>query len=290
MASNTRLPEPLDCSNLACDWPIWKRTILMFLLANGKDMDPEPKKIATFLWLAGPKAAELYDDGTTNGIVGDQTGSTERQTSSGTRTLDEVLQSFENFCIPKKNPTMESFKFNNIKQKEKQSFADFETELRKQIQYCEFKCECGKSYENSMLIDQIVIGVSDKKLQLRLLDTKKETLPEIVDKCKTFEAVHKNKSLLDKTIVHQTVYSAECDMPEVRAITRRCYNCGSLFIPGHLKDCRARGISCHNCGRQGNFSKFCKQTTSKPESGFKPKNLSVKPKKLSAVNWADESE
>lgn len=158
---------------------------------------------------------------------------------------------------------MVSFKFNNITQKEKQFFADFETDLRKQVQYCEYKCECGKSYEDRMLVDQIIIGVNDKKLQLKLLDTKNEKLIDIIDKCKAFEVANQNKSLLDKNIVHQAVHSVEskeCTPSEsINAISRRCYNCGSTFGPGHLNECKAKTINCHSCGRRGHFSRFCKQ-------------------------------
>lgn len=47
------------------------------------------------------------------------------------RTLNNVLKAFDEYCIPKKkyNITMESFKFNNIVQKEKQPFVEFEIEL-----------------------------------------------------------------------------------------------------------------------------------------------------------------
>lgn len=78
MTSNDRLPEVLDCTNLSREWPLWKRTFQMYMLATGKDELTEPKKIATFLWLAGTNATEIYNtlfpnDGTTDGMVGTET-------------------------------------------------------------------------------------------------------------------------------------------------------------------------------------------------------------------------
>ncbi|KAJ6639461.1 hypothetical protein Bhyg_12206 [Pseudolycoriella hygida] len=190
MATYDRLPSELDCSNLSRDWPNWKRTFQMYMMATGKDGEKEPKKIASFLWLIGKRGMEIYDtlfpnDGTAEGLVGNLL-------NPATVTSNSV------YCIPRRNITMESFKFNNIVQKEKQSFADFETELRTQVQYCTFKCTCGLSYEDRMLIDRIIIGVNDKKLQLKLLDTKDEKLFDVINKCKAFEAASQNNLLLDK--------------------------------------------------------------------------------------------
>lgn len=77
MASNDRLPNELDCTNLAKEWPTWKRTFLMYMMASDKMEQPEPKKIATFLWLIGSSAMDIYNtlfpnDGTMEGIIGKQ--------------------------------------------------------------------------------------------------------------------------------------------------------------------------------------------------------------------------
>lgn len=61
---------------------------------------------------------------------------------------------------------MEAFKFHKIAQKEKQTFAEFETELRTQAQFCEFQClKCNTPYPDRMLRDRIIIGINDKSLQ-----------------------------------------------------------------------------------------------------------------------------
>ncbi|KAJ6648074.1 Gag polyprotein, partial [Pseudolycoriella hygida] len=269
MATYDRLPSELDCSNLSRDWPNWKRTFQMYMMATGKDGEKEPKKIASFLWLIGKRGMEIYDtlfpnDGTAEGLVGNLL-------NPATVTSNSV------YCIPRRNITMESFKFNNIVQKEKQSFADFETELRTQVQYCTFKCTCGLSYEDRMLIDRIIIGVNDKKLQLKLLDTKDEKLFDVINKCKAFEAASQNKLLLDKNIqptINSVENQRELHLLETKA--RRCYNCGSSFQPGHVKECRARNVQCRSCLRVGHFAKWCKQSKQENKSN---KNVDDKPRK-----------
>lgn len=94
---------------------------------------------------------------------------------------------------------MESFKFKNIAQEEKQPFVEFETELRKQIEFCEYNCN-GASYSGRMLKDRIIIGVYDKKLQLKLLDGKDEPFQKVIEMCKTYEAAKEKRVLLWRNI------------------------------------------------------------------------------------------
>ncbi len=298
MTTNDRLPPELDCSNLAREWPVWKRTFQMYMIATGKDVESESKKIATFLWLVGARAMDIYstlfpNDGSTNGILGKPATAKDTNESNATRTLQAVIEAFDGHCIPRKNGTMESFKYNTIVQKERQPFVEFETELRKQIQFCEYKCTCGLSYEERMLRDRIIIGVCDKKLQLQLLDGKDQPVNDVIDKCKAFEAANKNKLLLDKGVV-QTVNSVEDQqLNVVDAIARRCYNCGALFGPGHLVECKAKRVSCNGCGKVGHFARFCKFGKAKWNNNNKQSGLEVKnkieegKKETKSLIWGD---
>lgn len=261
----------------------------MYMRATGKANGTESTKIATFLWLIGRQAREIYNtlfpnDGTENGILGEDIvmapvqGENAAVAVVNQRTLNDVLKAFDGYCIPKKNTTMESFKFNNILQKEKQPFAEFETELRKQIQFCDFnsKCECGKElkYEERMLKDRIIIGVEDKKLQLKLLDGKDEPLNKVIEMCKTYEAAKENKVMLNEKNQSSINSMVEQQPVEtVNAVTRRCYNCGNDFNANHLQSCKAKDINCRSCGRKGHFQRFCKSKGQQiNNNGTKPEN------------------
>lgn len=156
---------------------------------------------------------------------------------------------------------MESHKFNKVVQKEHQPFSEFETDLREQMQLCEYKCECGKSYEDRTLRDRIIVGVYDKKLQLKLLDARDELLPRVVSTCKAYEAANANKGMLDaKQAVVNILTINTNEMVEtaaVSAINRFCYNCGGPWKFGHKNECKARDIICHMCRKKEHFQKFC---------------------------------
>ncbi|XP_055845043.1 uncharacterized protein LOC129911315 [Episyrphus balteatus] len=290
--SNDRLPCELDCSNLASEWKNWKRNFLMYMIATNKIAETEARKIATFLWLVGPKASDIFNtlfpnDSMLESIFvnhhpnqpepeheePDQNEDEEEAdddaesvatvvvgNENGQLTLELVLKKFDEYCLPRKNTTMETFKFNTIVQKDKQSFAEFETELRKQISYCEFNCKCGVSYEDRMLRDRIIIGVCDKNLQLKLLDGKNDPLKNVVEKCKTFEAATANKNILDKGV--KTLNEVKTEPTDYDgqacAVYRACFNCGGPYKYGHMDECRAKRVTCNKCLKVGHFSKFCR--------------------------------
>ena len=310
--SDDRLPKELDCTNVAKEWRAWKSEFLMYMRATGKANGSESTKLATFLWLIGRQARDIYNtlfpnDGTENGILGEEIvvapvgGENADQNQNvavavaNQRTLKDVLLAFDGYCIPKKNTTMESFKFNNILQKERQPFAEFETEIRKQIQFCEFncKCDCGKElkYEERMLKDRIIIGIHDKKLQLKLLDGKDEPLQKVIEMCKSYEAANENKVMLNTNIQPNVNSVAEQQPKEtINAVTRRCYNCGNDFTANHLQICKARDINCRSCGRKGHFQRFCKSKGIKSESNNvyrKPNNNNnnINQKQQHSLNW-----
>ncbi|XP_017473188.1 PREDICTED: uncharacterized protein LOC108364127 isoform X2 [Rhagoletis zephyria] len=156
---------------------------------------------------------------------------------------------------------MESYKFNSIAQKEKQMFNEFETELRTQLSRCEYTCgSCGKSYEERMLRNRILIGILDKKLQLRLLDDRNISLEKATDMCKAFE---------EATV-----------------------KCGENWDTKHAERYKAKGQVCRSCSKVGHFERMCRQTkmnnnNSSRGSGSKPNADSGKivNRKVNSLDW-----
>ncbi|XP_058446676.1 uncharacterized protein LOC131427475 [Malaya genurostris] len=319
-----RVPVPLDCANLAAEWPKWKQTFLIYMIANRKETDSEQSKIATFLWLIGQRGVEIFNtlfpndvslDGMfgsgENDVIVDDAANAEDEAAAGGgvaaaaaggRKLIDVIKAFDDYCLPRKNVTMEAFKFNMILQKEKQSFGNFETELRTQLQYCEFECaNCHASYADRLLRDRIIVGVQDKKLQLKLLDGKDDPLVKVIETCKVFEAAAANKQLLDRKCVNAEINTlveeknkfktATGDM-EVAVVKRSCYNCGNAFNVQHLRRCPAVNIKCNKCGRIGHFQKFCRSGVMDTTNG-RSQNRDVNKKTVKTVrsiDWRDSEE
>ncbi|XP_046807740.1 uncharacterized protein LOC124420076 [Lucilia cuprina] len=344
---DARLPQPLDCSNLAKEWPMWKQQFFIYMLANNKNNEPEPNKIATLLWLIGKRGMEIYNSlfpyngnlenmfdvatatiaaststagGNVNVSVNAGSATTTNNTADANavgnnsaavtdridnygvqRTLAQVITAFDEYCLPRKNLAVEAFKFNMIVQREKQSFSEFETELRTQLQYCEFSCaSCHSSYADRILRDHIIVGIQDKKLQLRLLDGNDEPLSKIIQICKTFETAAENKQLLDTKTLKTEVNTVDAKSAEdsksgdevavIRAAT--CFNCGQQFNERHRRNCPANNVSCHSCGRRGHFAKFCKSKQNdvkgkKSADGKRPENNNSRQNTVYRVNYSD---
>lgn len=315
-----RLPQPLDCGNLAKEWPQWKQAFGIYLRANNKLTESEENKIAIFLWLIGSRGVEIYntlypDNASTENIFGngargngaaDHGGENDNVDAGAGRaeavinenqpelTLTNVIAAFDEYCLPRKNIAMEAFKFNTITQKEKQLFTDFETELRTQLQYCEFKCQqCRTPYAERMLRDRIIIGIQDKKLQLKLLDGRDEPLAKIIETCKVFEAASENKLILDRKPfeVKSVETQPEAEQAKVAAVTRKqCYNCGKPFSQSHRMRCPAVNVKCFSCGGKGHFRKCCRYTPDRGDTNVKQlskSGMQEKQKSVLMVNWSD---
>ncbi|XP_053698451.1 uncharacterized protein LOC128745403 [Sabethes cyaneus] len=211
-----------------------------------------------------------------------------------THTLTDIIAAFDEYCLPRKNIAMEAFKFNSIAQKEKQTFADFETELRTQVQYCEFSCAtCQTSYSDRMLRDRIIIGIQDKKLQLKLLDGRDDPLSKIMETCKIFEAASENKQLLDRkgNLLEVKMVSKEeieTEIKTVDVVTRnRCYNCGRPFSQNHRRNCPASIAKCHACGEIGHYSKCCRKKKQPRSNQQSSKSVGPNEKTVHSINWSD---
>lgn len=330
MASNDgeRLPDRLDCTNLAKEWPQWKQQFLLYMFAKGKMDDSELKKVASLLNCMGkggleifnsmypnkgdftelfiqPErvivAAEQVDQDDADAVAAAENARIAAQAAIDAAlpkslTLANVLKSFDDYCVPKKNLAMESYKFHTIVQKEKQSFGEFETELRTQVQYCGFECgSCKKSYAERMLRDHVIVAVQDKKLQLKLLDGKDEPLSNVIDKCKVYEAAAANKRILERKSekVDAKVDSVDVTSSSMDVVRKfNCYNCGRAFGPNHLENCPAKDVECRSCGKKGHFANHCRKAKSKPKVGPTSPNASgsqagANAKSVKQIKWCD---
>ncbi|KAJ6639343.1 hypothetical protein Bhyg_12087, partial [Pseudolycoriella hygida] len=125
---------------------------------------------------------------------------------------------------------------------------------------------CQATFDERMLRDRIIVGVYDKKLQLKLLDGRNESLADVIDKCKLFEIAHQHKNILDDK--SSTVASIASDIQaNINALDqpkRLCFNCGQLWHKEHVLICKAKYAMCRKCTKKGHFAVMCRQMEKKP--------------------------
>lgn len=225
-------PEPfsMDDPNL---WLKWKQRFNIFLLASGKHSESEEVKIALLLYIIGESSLDVY-----NTFSDDKT-----------KTLKDVLECFDSYFLPKKNITMETFKFNNINQKEEQNIESYIIELRNQAASCEFVCtkdNCKTSYVDRMIRDRIILGTNDKDIQQRLIREPNMTLEKIKDYCKSIE--------LSKQHIKLLVPQQEDQINALGFRRKPCRRCNYQHPP---RQCPAFNNTCVICQKKGHFAKLC---------------------------------
>lgn len=281
MSDFIRRPDVLDTKsgNLAENWRRFKRNFDIYLDATELSGKAEPIKIGVFLNIIGQDAVEVFD---TFGLSDAQKAS-----------YVAVIKAFSDFCTPKKNTVYERFMFYQRKQKEGESFDSFLMEIKMLVRNCEFGDQ-----ESVMLRDQIVMGVIDKGLQIKLLGQANLTYETAVDKSKACEAAKEQAETMNSSkaesisevrnsssssnndaqtkargqrqlIQHQP--SRESDKRRTtNTHTQRQYratnqssktdvvDCKFCGLSHKRRECPAYGKTCNSCSKPNHFASVCR--------------------------------
>lgn len=190
MSDYMRLPEPFDVTgNLAENWRSFKRDFDIYTQATELDKKEDAVRKGVFLNLLGKKAVRLYD-------------SLKFQDDAN---FDAVVKGFNDFCESKKNIVYERYMFRQRMQKEGETFDSFLVDLKELVKNCKF--EEMASIEEEMLRDQIVLGISNKQLQRKLLETTDLSYLVAIDKCRVTEATFERSQSMNKAALISEVRS-----------------------------------------------------------------------------------
>ena len=253
-AMDLKPPESLKLSgNIDENWRAFKQQFTLYVTAMGLEAKPEPRKVALLLTLAGPQAIEVY-----NTFV--------FETAEDKEKMDVVLAKFDAHCTPKKNETYERYMFRSRLQLKNEPFDNFLTALRLKAQSCNFG-----TLKDSMVRDQIVFGVEDKKLRERLLRESELTLDMAIKICQASELSQKHMKtfcemssatlpVVEGAAIGAVSYQSGRHRTQTRPARRTedamflCKRCGSQHKP---KQCPAFGKVCSNCHGKNHFAKQC---------------------------------
>ncbi|XP_061876955.1 uncharacterized protein K02A2.6-like [Entelurus aequoreus] len=262
-------PESLKLTgNVDENWRTFKQQFHLYIAAMGHETKPEARKVALLLTIAGPQAIEVF-----NTFVFD--------TPDDNGKLDVVLSKFDAHCSPKKNETYERYVFLSRTQRQHEPFDSFLTDLRLKAQSCNFA-----TLKDSMIRDQIVFGVEDKKVRERLLREMELTLAGAIKICQASELSQKHVRTFSEM---SAVASAQSDNAAAvgavsyqrrqRTQTRparqsedemiSCKRCGTKHKP---RQCPAFGKQCSSCQGKNHFAKQC---FSKWKEGKKGKTVNI---------------
>ena len=154
MASSLKTPEPFSfgASDLAAQWGVWRRQFEWYLVAtrSGLNVDEE-QLVGVLLTLLGAEGLKIYES-FVFALAGDG------------RQIVPVLDRFTLHFEPRRSEVFERFKFLKRHQLSSENFDSWLIELRTLIKSCGYGVGA-----DSVLRDQIVLGVADPLVREKLL-------------------------------------------------------------------------------------------------------------------------
>lgn len=151
--------------NLSAEWQKWKNSFKIYFEACEISKKNKKVQLNILLHIIGDKCREVYD-----------------QFAEEIQTVDELLNKFDEFFVPKKNLAVERHKFFNRNQKELESTEQYVFELNKIAAKCEFK-----DLQDDLVCSRFICGVKDVGLSERLLREPDINLKKALDICKLSE-------------------------------------------------------------------------------------------------------
>lgn len=175
-----------------------------------------------------------------------------------------VLNKFEAYIRPRKNKRIARHNLKQRRQTQSESFDKFLTDMRLIIMDCDY------ATPDDILIDCIIDGVHDSKVQERLLDKGEAlTLPKAIEICQQFETSRKQVKIVrgqdeDPLVTEIHEFKQKQYNPRKAMVSKsQCNRCGDSNQ--HMKTkgkCPAIGTSCAICKKPNHWAKVCRSRKS----------------------------
>lgn len=271
-------PEKLnfEAKNLSTTWKKWRNQFSLYSDLALAEKDESIKK-KMLLYVIGERGREVYPTLTIT-------------QSEDDRTLINILDAFETFCIPTVNVTVERYRFFSRNQDSSESIDDYNTALRTLSKTCEFV-----TLEDSLIKDRIVGGITKQETREKLLHTQDLDLQKCLSICRSAEFSEQaikeisssntsNVSMVRKSFKSRNARNpvprnpATASNDSYHSNERTCKFCNRKHELRAAK-CPAWGKSCSTCGERNHFSVQCEflrnEKKKKPYHGKNRKSVNL---------------
>lgn len=245
----------LGNDNNAAAWKKWSMKFSLYLIAANCEDESDKRKVALLLHSIGDRGMEIFSSFSLD---------------PDNVTYKEVTHKFDDYFIPKKNVTLERYKFFTRTQGPSETFDNFLTDLLNKSINCEFG-----PMKDELVRDIIIVGIKDNNLKERLLRESEISLETTISICKATELSHRQvREMTTDSTDAETVLNIKrqgrttrkcfkCGAPwapshQCRATTaaKTCYTCGASWDPSH--ECPAKGTICKICGKENHYARVCR--------------------------------
>ena len=231
----------VNSPNSVESWKLFKQRWTTYTVLSRFDNLDRNIQVHLFLHCPSDESLKVY-----NGF--------EFASDDNARTVQEIIDKFEDFIIGETNETYERFIFHQRVQQEGEEFDKFYTDLKTLVKTCNFCDDC----VDSMLRDRIILGIRDSTTRTELLKTRNLTLLKCYDMCKAAEnamqhvrAFKPEKDAVNKLESRDGNYNAR--KPSAVKI---CKFCGKAHTFG-ARHCPAYGKTCDKCKKKNHFASKC---------------------------------
>ena len=162
--SNVPLPPKLELhGNLAQNWSKWRQVWTAYETVTNLISQPSPFRVAAFITCIGPEALDIH-----NGLA--------FENDLDKQNVDKIMDLWHSYCLGETNVIYERFNFNNRNQTPDESIDAYAAALRGMATTCNFG-----NVRDELIRDTIVYGISNIKVQQKLLQEPKLTLKRCID-------------------------------------------------------------------------------------------------------------
>ncbi|UYV66448.1 hypothetical protein LAZ67_4001712 [Cordylochernes scorpioides] len=214
------------------------------MIAEDKLNVEENRKIAIFLNSVGAEAQRQY-----------YTLPKASTVTSLSKAIDLLRQRY----VVKSRPWVIRMKFNDRRQLQGETIADYISALRALAKDCAYG-----SMEDELIRDRFIVGTKIKQLRDRLLvETTDLNLDQVVQLATQYEKAQEDNKMFDNTPEGINKIAAndrrtEPNLRERKKISTnfKCLRCGGKH-KATSPDCPAKDVKCHQCLKVGHFKKYC---------------------------------
>ena len=153
-------------------------------------------------------------------------------------------------------------------------------------------CKYPENSTDRIIRDVLIVGCNSNHARDKIIrQGEAVTLNEVIEILQTEESTHSTMQQIqsyDKkstgSIYYQT-YDSRSKKSKVSneqnsssssptGSKKKCFRCGETFSRQHMKECRAKDITCNGCGIKGHLQKCCKKSGNFPKNSNRQNNQS----------------
>ncbi|UYV73363.1 K02A2.6-like [Cordylochernes scorpioides] len=166
------------------------------------------------------------------------------------KTFEELTEKLNTHFSPKRSIIVQRFIFFKRMQETEESVSQYLVAIKRLAATCEF----GNFLENS-LRDKFVCGLSDPRIQKKILSEGDVSLARVMEIALSMEAAEQNIKLFHAGGLEKSVDKLRIEMQrESKNGKRKCKHCGNL----HRDSCRFKDAVCFKCRKKGHIAPVCR--------------------------------